>query len=281
MFHVEKMAPKDFPFAVALANAMDWNMTKEDFAFNLQMDPDGCLVLYSGTKRAGVATCINYGQVGWFGNLVVDSAFQKQGAGTQLVQYAITYLKSVGVRAIGLYAYDYLQRFYGQLGFVRDCDFLVLKAQPVLPISADSASVREAKPQDTPNIIRLDQACFGGSRKKVLEPILSNPNNARYVAPEGDVLSGYVAAKVYAELAEVGPLVCPRNRPKAAADLLKTALNKVQGAEAYLYLPASETELLAVAAHAGFRKEFSLVRMFLGSVDSQDWVYIAESLERG
>jgi ribosomal protein S18 acetylase RimI-like enzyme len=102
MFHVEKMAPKDFPFAVALANAMDWNMTKEDFAFNLQMDPDGCLVLYSGTKRAGVATCISYGQVGWFGNLVVDSAFQKQGAGTQLVQHAITYLKSVGVQAIGL-----------------------------------------------------------------------------------------------------------------------------------------------------------------------------------
>ena len=48
-----------------------------------------------------------------------------------------------------------------------------------------------------------------------------------------------------------------------------------------MYLPAAETELLDVAFKAGFKEEFRLSRMFLGSVVAKNCVYIAESLERG
>ena len=67
MFHVEKMTPKDYMFAVELANTMNWNMTVEDFKFNSRLEPNGCFVLFDDSKRVGVATCISYGSVGWFG----------------------------------------------------------------------------------------------------------------------------------------------------------------------------------------------------------------------
>ena len=82
MFTVEKMKQKDFPFAVELANTMNWNMTEADFAFNMKMEPDGCFVLKENSRTVGLATCISYGKVGWFGNLIVEETQRKHGAGT-------------------------------------------------------------------------------------------------------------------------------------------------------------------------------------------------------
>ena len=74
MFQVKPMDQKDFGFAVELANTMDWNMATEDFQFAKQLEPEGCFVLFDDSKRVGIATCISYGKVGWFGNLIVDAS---------------------------------------------------------------------------------------------------------------------------------------------------------------------------------------------------------------
>ena len=79
MFHAEKMKPIDFPFAVELANTMNWNMSEGDFEFMLELEPDGCFVLFSSGKPIGIATCINYGKGGWFGNLFIKEEHRKAG----------------------------------------------------------------------------------------------------------------------------------------------------------------------------------------------------------
>ena len=71
MFHAEKMRPEDFSFAVQLANTMDWNMAESDLEFMTKLEPDGCFVLLHGDEPVGMATCISYGKIGWFGNLAV------------------------------------------------------------------------------------------------------------------------------------------------------------------------------------------------------------------
>lgn len=281
MFKVTRMKPTDYSSAVELANTMNWHMTAEDFAFNVTLEPDGCLALREGSELVGVATCISYGVVGWFGNLVVKEAYRRKGAGAALVNHAVNCLKAAGVKTVGLYAYPHLKDFYGRLGFKSNTDFVVLKANSVSTTSVEEGNVRAMQPEDLPKIAAFDGEYFGASRKKLLDLILQNPTNLSNVALVNNETVGYVAAKVFGDTAEVGPLICQQNHPEAAAALLKTVLTQLAGFEAFIYLPAAHSELLRVAFDAGFVEGFRLSRMFLGSVVLQDCLYIAESLERG
>jgi GNAT superfamily N-acetyltransferase len=258
MFCVRRMEPKDFAFAVALANTMNWNMTIGDFEFNAQLEPDGCFVLLNGEDPIGVATCISYGKIGWFGNLIVTEVYRKHGAGAQLVNHAVAFLKSKGVTTVGLYGYPYLTGFYGALGFEHNMDFVVLKA-PIVYVVAQPQGILRVEKQQVSGVVDFDSRCFGGYRRKV----------------------GYVAAKVFGENAEIGPLVCNSNHKGVAVKLLQMVLSQLDGQEAYLYSRGSDLELLDLAHRAGFIEEFRLARMFLGSVVAQNCVYVAESLERG
>ena len=281
MFHVRKMELKDFEFAVSLANTMGWNMTPVDFEFNTQLEPNGCFVLLHDTQPVGLATCISYEKVGWFGNLVVKDTYRELGAGTQLVEHAVRYLKKAGATTIGLYAYPQLEGFYSKIGFKSDTDFLVLKADAVYAIAADHRNLQQTEMQDLPTVADFDEGCFGAPRKKILESILKNSENISYAAVEDSKTIGFVAAKLYGESAEIGPLDCKRRRPEVAAKLLGAVLRRLEGFEAYIYMPAAETSLLDELFKAGFKEEFRLRRMFLGPIVGTKCIYSAESLERG
>jgi hypothetical protein len=278
MFRVQVMQPKDFAFAVELANTMNWNMTAEDFQFSKILEPKGCFTLFEDAEPVGVATCVSFGRVGWFGNLIVQSNCRSKGAGTHLVQHAVNYLKSIGVETVGLYAYKHLVPFYNKQGFAAESEFVVLKANKIFPVKAPK--MQRAKEKDILTILELDSRCFGASRQKLLQPQLEsgNPCFASFI---GKDVAGFATARVHEGFAEVGPLVCKRSHAKKAEELLQSVLGELQGLEGWIIVPASEKELLQVAFAAGFSVEFAVVRMFLGSACAEDCVYIAESLERG
>ena len=175
MFKIEKMTPDDFEFAVHITDTMNWKMTEDDFEFMLRLEPGGCFVLLDDSEKIGIATAISFGKVGWFGNLIVTETHRNKGAGSQLVRHAVKYLTSEKVETIGLYAYIDKIPFYRKHGFEYDSEFIVLKGKgfssPVM------ANLREAKKENTQDIIDLDKACFGGSRKKLLRLVLRDSNN--------------------------------------------------------------------------------------------------------
>lgn len=72
MFHVKRMSNEDLGFAVRAAAPMNWGLVREDFELMMRLEQNGCFVLLSDSERAGIATTISYGTIGWFGNLVVD-----------------------------------------------------------------------------------------------------------------------------------------------------------------------------------------------------------------
>ncbi len=279
MFHVEKMEVDDFPFAVKLANTMNWNMTAEDFEFMVKLEPQGCFTLFHDKERVGIATSIAFGKVGWFGNFIVKEDIRGEGAGSLLIKNAIDYLKHKGVETIGLYAYPHLVKFYERFGFEPDIDFLVLKGKTAFP--APKEMLRAAKRQDIPELIDLDCRCFGANRKKLLEPILLNKGNMCYISTENSEITGYVAAKVYNKIGEVGPLICHANLMEEAVVLLKTVLSRLDGLEVFMYIPKKEVELLNMLYQAGLKEDFRVVRMFLGPATAENCIYAAESLERG
>ena len=212
MFQVKTMRTKDYAFATELANTMNWNMAPEDFQFMASLEPNGCFVLFEGSKRVGIATCISYGKVGWFGNLIVQEEYRHRGAGSALVTHAVDYLHDKGVQTIGLYAYPNLTSFYGGLGFKSDEDFSVLRKEHFSSITAKALPA--VGRGQLSSIERLDSQCFGGDRKKLLESIVLEKGNASYCVSDSSGLVGYVAATIYETMAWIGPLVCQADKKR-------------------------------------------------------------------
>jgi len=279
MFHLENMTSDDFEFAVRLTDTMNWKMAKEDFEFMLKLEPQGCFVLFYNSERVGIVTTVSFGKVGWLGNLIVAEAHRGKGAGTLLARHAVEYLTSKNVETIGLYAYDEKIPFYRRMGFEYESEFIVLNGRGFT--SPAVANVREVRKEDIHRIISLDQACFGASRKKLLEPILSDLNNLCYVAVEDGQMLGYAAAKVYEDMAELGPSVCRKGRSDVAIDLLKANLNRLEGFEVTICAPKRESAVLKALTTSGFSEDFRVARMFFKPKAVKDCVYVAESLERG
>lgn len=279
MFHVKKMSPEDFAFGIRITDSMDWNLVDEDFELMTSMEPAGCFLLLQDSMRVGIATTISFGKLGWLGNVIVTESCRKKGGGSFLVRHSLEYLKSTGVKTVGLYAYINAVPFYSRMGFQSDSEFSILGGKGFF--SSVTTSLKEVNSQEVQKVIDFDHSYIGETRRKVLEPILFNANNLCYVSFKDEQISGYAAAKVYEEMAEVGPLVCPREHNDTAIDLLKIILSKLVNFKISLCVSRNEISILNMLISHGFAESFRVVRMFSGPSTIEDCVYIAESLERG
>jgi len=279
MFHVKTMSPEDFEFAVQITDLVNWNLTAADFEFMIELEPNGCFVLLEDSERIGLATTVNFGTVAWFGNLIVNESHRKKGAGSLLVKHSVKYLTNQRAKTIGLYAYIDRIPFYKRLGFECDSEFTVLEGKgSSLPLKS---AVRKAKKQDLQEIVEFDRSCFGASRKKLLEPIILDPDNLCYTSNEEGRIIGYAVAKVYRHVGEIGPLICQKEREDVAINLLRAVLDRLEGREVSMCVPNKESAILSTLRKSGFTESFRVVRMFFGSPIVEDCIFMAESLERG
>jgi GNAT superfamily N-acetyltransferase len=279
MFQVKVMRQQDFSFAAQLANTMNWNMTAEDFKFSVALEPEGCFILFDGDERLGLITSINFGDLGWFGNLIVTPQARSKGAGKKLVQHTLNFLRSRGAKTVGIYAYPELKSFYGGFGFKPDAEFSVMNNGCVE--CSSNVDVFRANMQDLPLINSFDCRFFGANRIKLLEAIQRKPENLVFYMKDKEGIAGFVAAKVYSGSAEVGPLVCKPNFPDIAEKLLLATLSNLNGKQVSLYLPTKQRRLYEMLIGLGFVDDFRLIRMFCGAQKISGALYLAESLERG
>jgi hypothetical protein len=224
-------------------------------------------------------TTVSYGRIGWFGNLIVNERYRKRGGGTALARHAVKYLEGKKVETIGLYAYTDTVPFYERLGFEYDSDFIILKGKGVS--SPEKLSVKKAERADIERVIAYDRSCLGFSRRKLLEPILLDGDNICYLSVEEAKIQGYIIAKVFRGMAEVGPLVCSQEFSETALDLLRATMNGLAGFEVSMCVHEKQTALLELLKGNGFSESFHAARMFRGPKIDTDHIYMAESLERG
>ncbi|MCL2287838.1 MAG: GNAT family N-acetyltransferase [Candidatus Bathyarchaeota archaeon] len=279
-FQVKVMSVEDYGFAVDLANTMDWHVDMTDFGLNQFLEPNGCLVLFDGSIPVGIATCVSFGSVGWFGNFVVTPEYRRQGAGRLLLEYAINYLKSKGVETIGLYGYPYLEKYYSKFGF--KTDNTVLTVMHNSNVQLDSLDTFEfASQPDFSVLARFDCDFFGADRSYLLRSILRDRSSLCYASFVNGEMTGYVLSKNCGSISEVGPLVCRSDLPDVALELLKAMLQRLVNRQVFLYLPQNQRAFETFLLSVGFKKNFSLSRMFLGESKIQNGIYLIESLERG
>jgi GNAT superfamily N-acetyltransferase len=278
MFSVKNMSKDDITFAVRLTDTMDWNLAEGDFDFMMELEPKGCFVLLFNSERVGIVTTISFGNIGWFGNLIVTEQHRKKGAGSLLASHAVKYLKNNNVETVGLYAYTEKVPFYEGLGFTYDSHFIVLSGNGFS--SPTDSHIRKGGKADIQKIIDYDCSCLGFSRRKLLEPILLDSDNQCYIY-ENREMAGYAIAKVYRGMAEAGPLVCHQGCNEIAINLLEAVLNSLSGLEVSMCVPEKQMALLGILERRGFSEKFRVARMFHGPPFNDKCICMAESLERG
>lgn len=279
MFNVRVMSKEDLGFGVAITSPMGWNLSEADFEFMMELEPNGCFVLLNDSQLIGLVTNVNFGRIAWFGNLIVEERYRKSGGGSILVKNSVDYLEKSGAKTVALYAY--LQRipFYTHLGFDEDTRFLVMTGKaPRLKVQND---ITRTHIEDLSRILSFDEKCFGDSRKKSLEPILSDPDNLCYCRMEKGRIVGYAAAKIYSGGAELGPLMCSYDRPDVAAQLLQALLAELADSEVYAIVPKTGSGIHEAMKSFGFKDEFEVARMHHGKPLNDRCLFAAESLERG
>jgi N-acetylglutamate synthase-like GNAT family acetyltransferase len=274
------MREEDFDFAVAITDSEGWFLKREDFAFSLELEPEGCFVLFRDSEKIGLVTNVSYGNnIAWLGNLIVDKKYRREGGGCELVEASLSFMHGKGVETVALYAYQDVVSFYLKLGFKADIEFFVMKSK--ITSSPAKTGFRRAEVDDLAGIIALDGECFGASRRKLLKPIISDSDNVCHVCFEGNKLLGYAVAKPYDGMAELGPLICKRDQGDMVNSLVKAVANDLRGAEMSVVVSSDEQSIVRRLMNLGFREKFRVKRMFHGLVKLDSCVCFAESLERG
>ncbi len=279
MYNIKKMSFEDFKFAIHITDQMNWNLVEADFKFMIELEPEGCFVLLYDSERVGIATALCFGKIGWFGNFIVNESHRNKGAGTMLAKHAVKYLESRNVETIGLYSYIEKIPFYTKLGFKFDSEFVVLEGKGFPQLN--KFNLIKAQNDNIRNIVDYDCSCFGASRKKLLEPLLLNSVNTCYLCIEDGEIIGYCIAKVYEDMAEIGPLACKKGRNDIAFKLIWANLNGLGGFEVSMCVPKREKAIISMLSENGFKERFRVARMFHGSPIAKNCIYVAESLERG
>ncbi len=280
MFSINLMSSTDFKFAVALTDTMNWNMTEDDFAFMIDLEPQGCFMLYSNSKPIGLATTITFDYVGWIGNVIVDQSFRHQGAGSFLVDHAIRYLETTNVTTIYIYAYPAKVSFYQHLGFNTDSNYIVIHGSPqVLPQT--TINIIPGTTNYYPMILDFDTHCLGYSRHKLLNSLFTFSSTRCYIALINDRIQGYALIKDYTSMAELGPVVCARGAKHLSYQLIYSALRDTIESDTFMCIPQNECALIKSLTSNGFQEDFRVVRMLRGRSLPIDCMQIAESLERG
>lgn len=227
------------------------------------------------------------GSVGVIGNVVVRAEYRRRGLGSLLMDSAIMWLQTRGVRTVLLDASQEARALYFHCGFVTSGERSFYAQAHTNSINRDvlkslSSGVHVAlvSPKELYRIRELDEAAFGGDRVGLLAHMLSASNTWLYVAcDEREEALGYALVYILDEqrdLLRVGPLVATSK--ECAASLLNAILDDSapwtrvlgkDGASAILNvsIPSTSPESLGLFQDIGAKLEIDDLIMRLELVD--------------
>jgi predicted N-acetyltransferase YhbS len=278
-YGVRLLEQADYDQCITLTDQVNWGFDRQDFKFMTDLEKEGCFVAADGNKIIGLLTSASFGWLGWVGNVIVDPERRREGIGAALVKKALNYLGTRSVKTVGLYAYTNVVPFYETLGFKRDkpysymiCDKADWKGGVYTPLQL----------RDLPEVVELDEDCFGTSRKRLLEAIYELPQSLCTISTDETGFDSYLMARRWNSSAEIGPWVSQQGHEEKAFQLLRSMGPMLHGVEAHIGVPADREDLVSFLSNLGFKEDFPLVRMYKGGFPEDGQCALAvESLERG
>lgn len=255
MLRIRRMRTEDIPFAIGLSNQEHWGITGSDLGRLLRLTPAGCFIASDGAKKLGLTTATTYGRkLAWIGNVIVHKKYRGRHVGQSLVEHAVDFLKRSRIQNIALYCFREHVRFYENLGFLKDAQFVRMRRRPMVT-SRRPTTILGPAPSLT-NLLRADRRAFGADRSRLVRDVLAR-KVAWYIGsthPRGNL--SYLVVREYRDMCEVGPWVSFNPSRREAEQTLSLALHRV----GKLPLEGSCLKSNAKALHLMQMSQFRILR---------------------
>jgi GNAT superfamily N-acetyltransferase len=247
----------DLPFADSLRALAGWNQTLTDWQRFLDLSPRGCLLAECEGRPVATATTVCYGaELGWIGMLLVHPEFRRRGIARVKMDHSIEILRTAGVKSIKLDATPTGREVYLKMGF-KDEYTLTRFQRHAEPPGNSSPQIRNATPEDLPQILALDLEATGAPREDLLRRLIVDGSRT-VVYQSGTEITGFGNTRPGSLASYVGPIVA---RNPAHAQEIATALAT---ANAFCDLPDQNKAAMDWSKSNRFTPQRTLARMYLG-----------------
>ena len=266
-FEVRIMRESDLPGADELRQLVGWNQLIQDWRRLLRLEPEGCFVAVEEGAITGTVTTTCYGRtLAWIGMMLVHPGQRRKGIGTVLMRTALQHLRSAGVQCVRLDATPAGRPLYEKLGFVEEWDLRRWQraTTPEPPKQEEISSVtRPLRPDDWPEIERLDTAAFGTARIELLQSLAASSLSA-LVLPGANAngVRGWGLLRPGRNADYLGPLQC--HTAEDCLALSTALLRSVPDRPVFWDFPELNIPARKTAQGLGFEPVRPLTRMRFG-----------------
>jgi len=219
----------------------------------LDLDPEGCVVAWSGNEAVGVGFAHPRGAVTSIGPLAA-----RPGAPAGVARALMAEIGRVAAQSSSLRLFQDSFNpdsfgLYARLGYAVADVAPYLLAEKLLPPSAAPPGVRALRPDDLPAIERYDRARTIADRRRDLALLASTGSGlvAGGEAGDGGKISGYIFYRPLPARVVIGPGVA--DSAETMADLVDGVAAALPGRAAVIRASAAAPPVLLRAFARGFR----------------------------
>ncbi len=284
MIALRQMTADDVPLGMRLKNQAGWNQTEADWRRFLELEPEGCFVAERNGQPAGTATTCVFDSVGWIAMVLVDETQRHRGIGSRLVERALAYLQRRGVRTVRLDATPLGRPIYRRLGFVEEYELTRLEGT-VTAGGGDGANdeqvVEGVAASQMENLIALDRQVTGTDRRRLIERLARECDDAVGLSVSEGRLPGYVMLRQGSRATQIGP--AGALTAEVGRALGNWALRQCAGRPVFIDVPCENGPAIQWAEAAGLVPQRCLTRMCLGEPihDRRELLWASSGPEKG
>jgi len=270
------MSEADIPFANRLTDIEEWGYLPDDFRRLISLQPSGCFVAWKGGERAGMITCMLYGDYAFLGSLIVLAACRQKNIGEQLMRHAMSYLEGEGARTIELDGVFPAVSLYRRLGFVDK--YLSLRFYRPPGAAAGSASAPKTGHSDS--LVEFDLRKTGVKREHLLRRYCREFGQSAYAVGDTELSAYAIVRPTSDDRFTVAPFVAQDT--DSAGQLLSAVVAKYAAKGLGMGVPEVNRDMVALLLREGFTYTQPSVRMYRGPRrDYERHVYGIASPDKG
>jgi predicted N-acetyltransferase YhbS len=217
---IRKASPGDYSKLEALTKREGWNYSLEDF---VDLDRTGCGTTLVATLDGGIRgmiTLMDYGEVGWISNMLVERSYRGRRLGAELLSEGVQQLGAK--RTVALFSYEDAVRFYLREGFKLEGGYTVVR------YTGGQGGISSGKGVGIDAIESMDRKVFSARRRGLLEMLVGK---GQALSPASG--NGFALVRPDPVEPMVGPVVC--DDASAGRELLYAAFNLLEvGARAVM-----------------------------------------------
>jgi GNAT superfamily N-acetyltransferase len=258
------MITNDLNQAFILSDSEGWNQTEKDWKLLLENPLNTCIVAEYNNTVIGTATALNHSnKVAWIGMVLVDKSFRGQGVGKMLLTNIIVALKNVD--SIKLDATPAGLPLYQKLGFINEYKIYRMINPSLQSFEKQTFKYKPVniKPENFPDVLKLDKKIFGTARTYLLQALFSNYPAKSYLVNRTKKIDGYMLGRTGARFNYIGPVASLSE--DSARILISKALESLNNQPVALDILQDKEDLIKWLESLGFLKHRHFIRMYLKS----------------